>query len=398
MNPAKRIQTLPPYLFAEVDKKVAKAKSKGKDIINLSIGDPDLPTPKPVVEKLYEAAKNPDTHHYPSYVGMKDLRLEISNRMKKRFNADFSEDEICVLIGSKEGIAHLPLGIINPGDYGIYPDPGYPVYRTSIMFAGGKPVQMPLKQENKFLPDMDELNKKIKFLSLGKGKTKLMFLNYPNNPTSATIDLKFLKEVVEFAIENEILICYDNAYSEMTFDNYVAPTIFEIKEARETAIEIFSFSKTYNMTGWRIGFAVGKSENLNLLKKVKENFDSGVFNAIQIAAIEALRSKDVESEVRKNMKIFEERRNVVCEKLEEFGAEFEKPKATFYIWVKVNKEKFKVTEESPSMKFCDKAIEKGVVLTPGVGFGEYGEGFVRIAITQSRERITEGIERIKEIF
>jgi len=394
MNVSNRIQTLPPYLFAEVDKKVAKAKSEGKDIINLSIGDPDLETPKPIVEKLYEAAKNPYTHHYPSYVGMKDLLVEISNWMKKRFNVNFNDDEICVLIGSKEGIAHLPLGIINPGDYGIYPNPGYPVYCTSIIFAGGNPIQMPLQQENKFLPDIDELNKKIR--NSGK-KPKLMFLNYPNNPTSTVVNIKFLNEVVEFAIDNEILICYDNAYSEMTFDNYIAPSIFQIKDADKTAIEIFSFSKTYNMTGWRIGFAIGKNENLQVLKKVKENFDSGVFNAIQIAAIEALRNKEVEKIERQNMKIFEERMNIACEKLEEVEAKFEKPKATFYIWIKVNKEKFK-TNSSLSMKFCDKAIEKGVVLTPGVGFGEYGEGFVRMAITQNKERINEGIERIKELF
>ncbi len=398
MDPSKRIQTLPPYLFAEVDKKVAKAKSEGKNIINLSIGDPDLPTPKPVVEKLCEAVRNPETHHYPSYAGMKDLRVEISKWMKKRFNVRFTEDEICILIGSKEGIAHLPLGIINPGEYAIYPDPGYPVYRTSIMFAGGNPIQMPLKEENKFLPDLDKLREDVKHLKTWGNKTKLMFLNYPNNPTSAVASIKFLKEVVDFAIENEILLCYDNAYSEMTYDNYVAPSIFEIKDAEKVAIEMFSFSKTYNMTGWRIGFAVGKSENLNLLKKVKENFDSGVFNAIQIAAIEALTNKDVEKTERQNMKIFEERRNVVCEKLDELGAKFEKPKATFYIWVKVNKEKFNGKGESVSMKFCDNAIEKGVVLTPGVGFGEYGEGFVRIAITQSKDKIVEGIERIKDLF
>lgn len=391
MNPSKRIQTLPPYLFAEVDKKVAKARSEGLSVINLSIGDPDLGTPGAIVKKLNEAAKNPDTHHYPSYVGMNDLRKEISNWMKRRFNTNFGEDEICVLIGSKEGIAHLPLGIINPGDFGIYPDPGYPVYKTSIIFADGNPVQMPLKKENKFLPDIDELRRKRQ--NSGKKKPKLMFLNYPNNPTSAVIDLKFLREVVEFAIENEILICYDNAYSEMTYDNYVAPSIFEIKEAKDTSIEIFSFSKTYNMAGWRIGFAVGKGENLNLLKKVKENFDSGVFNAIQIAAIEALKNKEVEKEERRNMKIFEERRNIACEKLSEFNAEFEKPKATFYIWIKL-----KSSGINSSMKFCDKAIEKGVVLTPGIGFGEYGEGFVRMAITQSKERIKEGIERIKHLF
>jgi len=266
------------------------------------------------------------------------------------------------------------------------------------MFAGGNPIQMPLKEENKFLPDLDKLREDVKHLKTWGNKTKLMFLNYPNNPTSAVASIKFLKEVVDFAIENEILLCYDNAYSEMTYDNYVAPSIFEIKDAEKVAIEMFSFSKTYNMTGWRIGFAVGKSENLNLLKKVKENFDSGVFNAIQIAAIEALTNKDVEKTERQNMKIFEERRNVVCEKLDELGAKFEKPKATFYIWVKVNKEKFNGKGESVSMKFCDNAIEKGVVLTPGVGFGEYGEGFVRIAITQSKDKIVEGIERIKDLF
>ncbi len=389
MNASDRIKTLPPYLFAEIDKKVAKAKKEGKDIINLSIGDPDLETPKPIVEKLREAVKNPDTHHYPSYVGMNELREEISNYLKKRFNVDFTGDEICVLIGSKEGIAHLPLGIINSGDYGIYPDPGYPVYKTSILFADGNPIQMPLKEENKFLPDLDKLNKKIKNL---KKKVKLMFLNYPNNPTAAVVDIKFLKNVVDFAIENEILIVYDNAYSEMTFDDYIAPSIFQIKDADKIAIEIFSFSKTYNMTGWRIGFAVGRNENLNLLKKVKENFDSGVFNAIQIAAIEALRNKEVEKIKRQNMKIFEERRNAACKKLKEFGAKFEKPKATFYIWINI-KDKI-----NSSLKFCDMAIERGVVLTPGIGFGEYGEGFVRMAITQNKERILEGIERIKELF
>jgi len=398
MNASNRIRTLPPYLFAQIDEKVAKARKEGKDIINLSIGDPDLETPKPIVEKLQHAAENPNTHHYPSYVGMNDLRQEISNWLKKRFNIKFGSDEICALGGSKEGIAHLPLGILNPGDYGIYPDPGYPVYRTSIMFANGNPIQMPLKEENKFLPDLDELNKRIK--NLGKKKPKLLFLNYPNNPTAAVTDLKFLKEVVALAIENEILICYDNAYSEMTYDNYLAPSIFQVKDADKTAIEMFSFSKTYNMTGWRIGFAVGRSENLSLLKKVKENFDSGVFNAIQIAAIEALRNKEVEKIERQNMKIFEERRDIACEKLNELGVNFEKPKATFYLWVKINKEKFKTADldSSISMKFCDKAIERGVVLTPGVGFGEYGEGFVRIAITQNKEKIAEGIERIKDLF
>lgn len=385
---ADRIQNLPPYLFAEIDRKKEEISKKlGKEkIIDLSIGDPDLPTPKPIIEKLYNAANDPKNHHYPSYIGMLEFRKEIVKWIKKRFNVDFNENEICALIGSKEGIAHLPLGIINVGEYALYTDPGYPVYRTSIVFAGGNPVQVPLLNENKFLPDLDKLGKNLKNI---KKKPKFIFLNYPNNPTASVANLRFFEKVVDFAFDNEILICHDNAYSEMTFDNYISPSIFQIKDAKEIALEFFSFSKTYNMTGWRIGFAIGKEENLKALKKVKENFDSGVFNAIQIAAIEALRNKEVENECKKNFKIFEERRNLACKILKEFDAEFEIPKATFYLWVKINKE---------SIKFCNEAIEKGVILTPGVGFGEYGEGYVRIAITQHKDKIEEGLRRISNLF
>ncbi|MFN3527548.1 MAG: LL-diaminopimelate aminotransferase [Candidatus Altarchaeaceae archaeon] len=390
---ANRIKKLPPYLFAEIDKKREEIEKRiGKDkIINLSIGDPDLPTSKPIIEKLYEAARNPENHRYPSYTGMIRFRKEIAKFMKRRFNVDFNENEVIGLIGSKEGIAHLPLGIINIGDNALYTDPGYPVYKTSIIFAGGNPIQVPLLKENKFLPDLDELSKKIKKIKEKKRnkKIKLMFLGYPNNPTAAVADLKFFEKVVDFAYENEILIAHDNAYSEMTFDGYIAPSIFQVKDAKDVAIEFFSFSKTYNMTGWRVGFAVGSEKNLKFLAKVKENFDSGIFNAIQLAAVEALTNKDVENEYKRNMKIFEERRNVACKILKEYNAEFEVPKATFYIWVKVNKS---------SIEFCNEALNKGVIFTPGIGFGEYGEGYVRIAITQSKEKIEEGLRRLESLF
>jgi len=384
MYGAERLAKLPKYLFAEIDIKVKEAKDRGIDLINLSIGDPDLPTPRKIVEKLFEAAKNPETHHYPSYTGMPEFRRAVSRWMKKRFNIGFGEDEILGLIGSKEGIAHLPLGILNPGDYALFPDPGYPVYKTSILFAGGIPLDMPLKEENDFKPDFNALRKTVR-----EKKPKLMFLNYPNNPTGSTAETEFFKEVVEFASENNILICHDNAYSEMCFGDYAAPSIFQVENAKDTAIEIYSFSKTYNMTGWRIGFAVGIDENLKQLKKVKENFDSGIFNAIQIAAITALEDNEVEKEVKKNMKIFEERRDAVCDVFEDMNIEFKKPKATFYIWIKI---------KGKSIDFCNKAIEKGVVLTPGIGFGKYGEGYVRLAITQKKELIEKAARIIGKIY
>jgi LL-diaminopimelate aminotransferase len=377
-----RVDRIPSYLFAELDKAIAEKKKKGVDVISFGVGDPDLPTPKNIVEKLREAVSDPSTHKYPSYEGMLSFREAAAGWYKKRFNVKLNPvDEVLTLIGSKEGVGHTPLAFVNPGDVVLYTDPGYPVYRVGTIFAEGIPVSMPLLEENDFLPGFDEIDATA-------GKTRLMFLNYPNNPTSAIADKKFFKEAVDYASENHIILCHDAPYTELAFDGYKAPSILETKGAMGCCIEFHSLSKTYNMTGWRIGFAVGNADILAGLGKVKQNLDSGVFNAIQVAGIEALTGP--QDEVARNMKIFQERRDVMAEGLSSLGWEF-RPKATLYMWVKV-------PSPESSIEFSRRVLNKtGIVFTPGVGFGEHGEGYVRIALTQSKERITEALNRLKEI-
>ena len=381
---ADRINSLPPYLFATIDEAKAKMVAKGVDVIDLGVGDPDQPTPAHIVESMCDAVRDPKTHRYPSYTGMLSFREAAANWCKETKGIDIdAASETLTMIGLKEGIAHIPLAFINPGDVALIPDPGYPVYEIGTRFAGGIPHIMPLLAENDFLPDFDAIPKDV------LAKAKLMFLNYPNNPTSATADLKFFEKVVEFARENDIVVVHDNAYCEMVYDDYQAPSFLNVDGAMDVGIELYSLSKTYNMTGWRLAFAVGNKDMLNAVGKVKSNIDSGAFDAIQIAGITALSSS--QQCVADMNAIYTERRDALLKGLNAIGLDVKPPKATFYVWAPV-------PEGYDSMGFSKLLLEEaGIVATPGVGFGDYGEGYIRFALTQSVERINEAVERMEKL-
>ncbi len=380
---AERLRRLPPYLFKEIDRQKAEVKARGVDIIDLGVGDPDLPTPGHIIEAMKVAAEDAANHQYPSYSGMNDFKYAVADWYKERFGVGLDpEKEVVSLIGSKERIAHLPLAFINPGDVALVPTPAYPVYQTATLFAGGESYLMPLLEENGFLPDLEAIPDET------ARKARLMFINYPNNPTAAVANLEFFNTVVEFAKKTGILVCHDAAYTEMAFDGYRPPSFMEADGAKDVGIEFHSLSKTYNMTGWRIGFAVGNGEAIAGLGAIKSNIDSGVFQAIQIAGIKALRND--QSCVRENMEIYTGRRNLMAEGLREAGFVVEEPKATFYMWVRV-------PEGFTSAQFASRLLETGVVVTPGNGFGEPGEGYFRIALTQKRDRLAEAIDRIKAL-
>ncbi len=379
---ASRINSLPPYLFATIDKAKQEVIKKGADVINLSIGDPDLPTPPHIVEAMKKSVCNPERHRYPSYEGMLAFRIAAASWIKKTMKVDLNpEDEVLTLIGSKEGIAHIPLAFLNPGEVSLVPDPAYPVYNIGTILADGKPHKMPLLAENDFLPDLDAIP-----ASVAK-KTKIMFINYPNNPTSAIASIKFFEEVVDFANENDILVIHDNAYSEMTYDGYKAPSFLSVNGAKEIGIEMHSLSKTYNMTGWRIGYAIGNRDILSGLGKVKTNVDSGAFEVVQEAGIAALNGP--QDCIREMNGVYKERRDALLAGLKGLGLEVKTPKATFYVWTRV---------KGSSLDFSRMLLEKaGIVATPGVGFGEYGEGYIRFALTQSVDRINEAVERMRKL-
>ncbi len=379
-----RIEQIPPYLFAQIDKKKEEMRKKGMDLIDLGIGDPDLPTPDPIIERLNKAARNPVNHHYPSYEGMIEFRTAAARWFERRFGVSLDpKTEVLTLIGSKEGIAHIPLAFVNSGDYVLVPSPGYPVYRVATLFAGGTPYFMPLLKEHGFLPKLSDIPKEI------AQKSKLLFLNYPNNPTSAIAEKPFFEEVVAFARKYEVIVCHDAAYSELAFDGYRPCSFLETEGAKEVGIEFHSLSKTFNMTGWRIGFAVGHPEIVSALGKVKTNIDSGLFQAIQEAGIEALECFD--TPIPDQIRIYESRRNVMVKGLREIGLEVEVPKATFYLWIRV-------PQGYTSAQFATLLIEQaGIVATPGNGFGEAGEGYIRMALTVEESRLLEAIERLKKI-
>ncbi len=381
---ADRIIHLPPYLFAEIDRKKIEIQQKGMDIIDLGVGDPDLPTPSHIVQKMQEAVTHSEYHTYPTYAGMPALRKAIAEWYKNRFNVTLNpESEILVLIGSKEGIAHTPLAFINPGDVGLYTSPGYPVYPTGIRFAGGTPHPVALLERNGFLPDLDAIPEPVKH------KAKLFFLNYPNNPTGAVAEGDFYERLVTMAEEYEILICHDAPYTEMSYDGYRPLSFLESPGAKEVGIEFHSLSKTYRMTGWRLGFAVGNPDMIQALSKIKSNIDSGVFKAVQIAGIEALTGDQTCVEEMRNT--YQRRRDLMTKALTKMGFTVTPPKATFYLWVKV-------PQGFTSSAFATKVLEEaGIVITPGNGFGKEGEGFVRMALTVDEQRLKEAIERLKKL-
>ena len=352
---------------------------KGVDIIDLGVGDPDLSTPPHIVEALCTAAKDSENHHYPSYAGMPAYRSAVAGWYRRRFDVTLDAGkEVVALMGSKDGIAHIAEAFVNPGDYVLAPSPGYPVYRTGTLFAEGRIHEMPLVRENNFVPVLADIPKKI------AKAAKLMYVNYPNNPTAAVAPAGFYKEVVDFAREHNIIVVSDNAYSEISFDGYRAPSFLETPGAMEVGIEMHSLSKTYNMTGWRIGMAVGNAEVIAGLGRVKTNVDSGVFNAVQHAAIAALSGP--QECVKEACSIYQDRRDILIRGLRDLWFDVPSPKATFYVWLPVQ----------DCMTFVGKLLnEAGIVATPGVGFGASGEGYVRFAITRPVARINEAIGRMR---
>jgi LL-diaminopimelate aminotransferase len=381
---ADRIKNLPPYLFAKIDQMKDEMKQKGKDLIDLGIGDPDLPTPSHIIAALQDAAKDPKNHRYPSYSGMIEFRDAVSQWYQKRFQVALDpHTEVISLIGSKEGIAHIPLAYINPQDCVLIPEPGYPVYSTATLFAGGNPYFMPLLKEKNFLPDFSAIPEEV------LTKAKLMYLNYPNNPTASVADRPFFEEAVKLAREYQFILCHDAAYTEIFFDGYQPISILEITGAKEVAIEFHSLSKTYNMTGWRMAFAVGNPEVIAALGQVKTNIDSGVAQAIQIAGMQALLGDQTFLDEMRTT--YQERRNVLIVGLKEAGFEVTVPKATFYLWIKTPAG---FTSEECTAHLLTNA---GIVTTPGNGFGTSGEGFIRMALTVNKERIAEVVERIKKL-
>jgi len=379
---AARIKHLPPYLFASIDQMKQTAIRKGTDLIDLSIGDPDIPTPSSIVEAMKKAVANPVHHRYPSYEGMLSFREAVAGWYRRGFKVKLDpRSEVLSLIGSKEGIGHIPLAFVNPDDVVLVPSPGYPVYSVGTLFAGGKSYFMPLRERNSFLPDLDRIPKRI------LKKAKLIFVDYPNNPTSAVASAEFYAEVIKTALKFNIIVCHDASYTEIYYEK--KPLSFmQIPGAKDVGIEFHSLSKTFNMTGWRIGFVVGNREVLSGLGKVKTNLDSGVFQAIQEAAVVALGMD--QSSLSVIRRTYRERRDVLYNGLKRLGIDLIKPEATFYLWAKV-------PQPFDSMNFVTHLLDKaGVLATPGNGFGETGEGYVRFALTAPVRRIKEAVGRIQK--
>lgn len=382
---ADRVKSLPPYLFASIDRMKQEALAKGVDVIDLSIGDPDIPTLPHIVEAMKEAVEKPQHHRYPSYEGMLSYREAVAAWYQRRFTVGLDPTiEVLSLIGSKEGIGHIPLAFVNPGDVVLVPSPGYPVYPVGTLFAGGESHLMPLREERGFLPDFDAIPEQV------LKRAKLMFLNYPNNPTAASASAAFFEEAIALAARYNIIICHDAAYSEVFYDGRRPLSFLEAPGAKEVGIEFHSLSKTYNMTGWRVGFAVGNREVIAGLGKIKTNLDSGIFQAVQEAGIVALGTD--ERLLDENREIYQKRRDALHAGLRALGMEAPKPAATFYLWTKV-------PAGYDSSSFVAHLLDKaGVLGTPGVGFGASGEGYIRFALTQSVERIQEAVERIKNVL
>ena len=381
---ADRLAKLPPYLFAAIDELKQEAIAAGRDVINLGIGDPDLPTPPHIIARLNETAHDPANHQYPSYTGMMDFRKSMAAYYQRTRGVDLDPaTEVLTLIGSKEGIGHVPLAFVNPGDVVLVPDPGYPVYAAGTTLAGGEIVRMPLLRENGFLPDLDIIPADT------ASRARLMFINYPNNPTAAVCDTDFFAKVVEFARAYNIVVVHDAAYADVTFDGYRASSFLEAPGAKEVGVEFYSLSKTYNMTGWRIAAALGNAAVIKGLGSVKTNLDSGAFQPIQYAAMTALEAS--QECVAENNRIYSERRDVLVEGLNRIGWRIEKTQASFYVWIECPGGH--TSSDLTALLIRD----AGVVTTPGVGFGESGEGYIRMTLTTSKERLAEAVDRLSQV-
>lgn len=384
MQFAKRLEKIPPYLFAEINRKRSDMVARGVNIINLGVGDPDRPTPDHILQAMHEALKDPTTHNYPPYQGTLEFRKAAVQWMQRRFGVVGLDPttEVVSSIGSKEAIHNIFLAFVEPGDYTLIPDPGYPVYRTSTIFAGGEPYTMPLIAEHHFLPDLDAIPSEV------ARQAKLLWLNYPNNPTGAVATLGFFEEVVAYCQQYDILLCHDHAYAEMAYDGYKPPSVLQVPGAKEIAVEFHSLSKSYNMTGWRVGFVVGNAHAIKGLSQVKTNVDSGVFKAVQRAAIAGFSTN--EESLQSVISVYQKRRDIIVEGLRSLGWSIHPPKATLYVWAPVPR-------GYSSTEFATLLLEKcGIVVPPGNGYGAAGEGFFRIALTVADERMHEAIRRMLE--
>ena len=381
MKMARRIENLPPYLFVEISRKIAEKKARGEAVINFAIGDPDIPTPRHIIDRLCQAARDPANHRYPETEGLPELRRAIVEWYQKRFSVSLDADkEVLPLMGSKEGLAHIAWCIIDSDDVALVPDPAYPVYGISTILAGGRPYYMPLVAENDFLPDLNTIPAHI------LEKAKLIWMNYPNNPTGAVADIDFFNRVVKFAQQHNLAVCHDGPYSEVAFDGYQPVSFMQAEGAKEVGMEFHSLSKSYNMTGWRIGMAVGNAEMIDALKRVKSNVDSGIPQAIQYAAIEALTGP--QDCIQEHNTIYQKRRDLVVDMLNSIGLEAKLPKASLYVWARV-------PEGYNSVEFANALLEEvGVVVTPGVGYGKNGESYVRLSLTIPDAGLVKGLSRL----
>jgi len=383
MQVSRRVDHLPPYLFVEINKKIAEKRAKGEDVVSFAIGDPDIPTPSHVIDRLCQAAQDPVNHRYPESEGLPELREAMAQWYKQRFDVSLdAASEVLPLIGSKEGIAHIALCFIDYQDAALVPDPGYPVYSISTMLAGGRPYYMPLTERNGFLPDFKRVPAHI------LERARLLWINYPNNPTGAVADLDFFNRVAEFARQHNLAVCHDGPYSEVAFDDYRPVSFMQAEGAREVGVEFHSLSKSYNMTGWRIGMVVGNAKIVDALKRVKSNLDSGIPQAIQYAAIAALSGP--QDCIEEHNAVYQRRRDLIVDMLNSIGVEARPPKASLYIWAKV-------PEGYSSVEFATDLLEKvGVVVTPGVGYGKKGEGYVRLSLTIPDVILVKGLSRLAE--
>jgi LL-diaminopimelate aminotransferase len=382
MQLAKRIENLPPYLFVGISRKIAERRGRGEDVISFAIGDPDIPTPRSIIERLCQAAQDPANHRYPESDGLPQLRQAISSWYERRFGLSFDPDkEVLPLIGAKEGIGHIALCFIDPGDLALVTDPGYPVYSIGTMFAGGVCHFLPLIEENDFLPDFDQVPGEV------AQRAKLLWINYPNNPTAAVADLDFFERVVAFAKRYDLVVCHDAPYTEVAFDGYRPPSFLQAPGARDVGVEFHSLSKSYNMTGWRIGMVVGNEGIVDALMRVKSNLDSGIPQAIQYAAIEALLGD--QDCIAEHNAIYQRRRDLVVKTLAKIGLRTKPPRASLYVWARI-------PEGYTSLDFCTKLLdETSVVVTPGSGYGKNGEGYIRLSLTTPDDRLEEGLSRME---
>ncbi len=384
MKLANRIEQLPPYLFVEISKKINEKRAQGIDVITFAIGDPDLPTPERILDTLHAASDEPANHRYPESEGLPELRQAVADWYGQRFGVTLDRDtEVLPLIGAKEGIGHMALCLIDPGDVALVPDPAYPVYSIGTMFAGGETHWLPLEEENGWLPDLGAIPEDV------ARKAKVIWVNYPNNPTGAVADIGFYNDLVAFAKKYDIAVCHDAPYSEIAYDGYRPVSLLQAKDAMDVGIEFHSLSKSYNMTGWRVGMAVGNAGLINALMRVKSNLDSGIPQAVQLMAIEALRGP--QDCVAENVAVYQRRRDKLVAALTKIGMSVVPPQASLYVWARI-------PDGYTSADYAAKLIEEAaVVVTPGSGYGQYGEGYVRLSLTLPDDQLDEGVRRIAEL-